>query len=320
MIVLWALPAISLAKDLGGGWNEKTNEEGKVVQELKIEAPSFTEEDQYGYNMPDMYRCDSCKAVMFHLNIQLQNVHPKSRRMKSWEYTDVFDDICKHATFEGYGVRLVDGENTLSGPGLKMPDTLAPGSGAIQMGGETWSKRLAEICRKTVYEKVGEDELYEAFYRKLRDVPDADGKTGGETGVSEALCLKHRECESIGFGPKKPKPAAVELPDATKPKKKDKAAQSKKDKAAQKKEKAAAAKAKSEKSSPASQKTSEKKPAAAADDVDMPAFLRSLAIKHGFTSDEYLAARTPREWEKLIVAMAGRIFNKLEDKDGSCQA
>lgn len=37
-------------------------------QTLKIEAPSMTEEDQYGYNMPDRYKCDACRAVVFHLN------------------------------------------------------------------------------------------------------------------------------------------------------------------------------------------------------------------------------------------------------------
>merc|ERR1712039_483556 len=121
---------------------------GKVVQELKIEAPSFTEEDQYGYIMPERYRCDSCRAVMFHLEEGLKKTHPKSRRLKQWEYTDAFDDICKGG-FDGYGVKLINGENTLSGPGLKKNEAdIAPGSGAIQMGGESWSKRLGEICAK----------------------------------------------------------------------------------------------------------------------------------------------------------------------------
>merc|ERR1719203_2478601 len=105
-------------EDAKGGWREKTNSEGKVVQELKIEAPSFTEEDQYGYIMPERYRCDSCRAVMFHLEAGLKKKHPKSRRMKQWEYTELFDDVCRDS-FSGYGVKLLNGENTLSGPGLK---------------------------------------------------------------------------------------------------------------------------------------------------------------------------------------------------------
>merc|ERR1711907_606158 len=62
----------------------------------------------------------------------------------------------------GYGIAHVNGQNVLSGPALKR-DNLEPGMGAIQMGGETWEKRLGEICRKFVYEKVGEDEVYEHF-------------------------------------------------------------------------------------------------------------------------------------------------------------
>merc|ERR1711879_64294 len=56
--------------------------------------------------------------------------------------------------------------------------------------------------------------------------------------------------------------------------------------------------------------------------LDSTSFFRRLAEKHGLTSDEYLAARTERDWEKLIVAMAGRIFNRLanSEPDESCRA
>jgi hypothetical protein len=60
--------------------------------------------------------------------------------------------------------------------------------GAIQMGGETWEKRLGEICRKFVYDKVGEDELYEHF-RKHRE-------------ISDDLCFqKTRDCKRVQHGP-----------------------------------------------------------------------------------------------------------------------
>merc|ERR1711879_1001630 len=56
--------------------------------------------------------------------------------------------------------------------------------------------------------------------------------------------------------------------------------------------------------------------------VDSQTFLRHLAEKHGLTSDEYLTSRTERDWEKLIVAMAGRIFNRVADSEPneSCRA
>merc|ERR1712146_446288 len=87
----------------------------------------------------------------------------------------------------GYGVALVGDQNVLSGPALQRRD-VKPGEGAIQMGGETWEKRLGEICRKFVYEKVGEDEVYDHFRSK------------GE--LSTDLCF--RETRDCRLGPEAP--------------------------------------------------------------------------------------------------------------------
>merc|ERR1711907_132946 len=141
-----------------------------MVQQMKIEAPSLSEEDQWGHVMPDAYRCDSCKAVVFQLNQALKKRHIKSRRMHEWEYNELFEETCNGA-FEGYGIKLIDGKNTLSGPGLKQPASPPAGGAYIQMGGKGWSNRLSDICRSIVYDKIGEDELYEKYYtnRKLPD-------------------------------------------------------------------------------------------------------------------------------------------------------
>merc|ERR1711907_155937 len=129
--------------------------------------------------MPDQYRCDACKVVAYHLSDALKRRQPKNRRLQEWEYQDIFDETCQSG-LSGYGVALVDGQNVLSGPSLKR-DNLEPGMGAIQMGGETWEKRLGEICRKFVYEKVGEDELYEHFRK--------------EGTISPELCVREtRDC------------------------------------------------------------------------------------------------------------------------------
>jgi hypothetical protein len=193
-----------------GQWEERVNEEGKKVQSMQIEAPSMTEEDQYGYTMPERYRCDSCRAVVHHLGEALARRQPKSRRLQEWEYQDIFDETCQKSSFKGYGVTVVGGENVLSGPGLKKDGKLQPGTGAIQMGGDTWEKRLGEICRKLVYDRIGEDELYEHFR--------ADGGLSQDT-----LCFQEtRDCQ---VGPKaQPTAAAVQ---ATKPKKEKQAARGK---------------------------------------------------------------------------------------------
>jgi len=176
--------------EASGDWETKVNDEGRQVQSLKIEAPSMTEEDQYGYTMPDQYRCDACKVVTHHLSEALKKAHPtKNRRLKEWEYQELFDETCAKG-FSGYGVALVHGQNVLSGPALKR-DNLEPGMGAIQMGGETWEKRLGEICRKFVYEKIGEDEVYDNFRANEEVSPD--------------LCFKKtRDCQLAQFGPETP--------------------------------------------------------------------------------------------------------------------
>jgi hypothetical protein len=180
---------LSLLVHAGGDWESTVNENGQKVQSLKIQAPTMTEEDQYGYTMPEQYRCDSCKVVMFHLEEALKKKELKSRSLTEWEVQELFDDTCSTG-FKGYGISHVNGESMLSGPAIKR-DNLEPGMGAIQMGGETWEKRLGEICRKIVYDKIGEDELYEHF-RKHRT-------------VSEDLCFrKTRDCKLAQHGPEIP--------------------------------------------------------------------------------------------------------------------
>merc|ERR1711869_49918 len=76
------------------------------------------------------------------------------------------DETCKEAAFPWYGVKLVDGENALSGPGIERDESLQPGGASIQMGGESWSRRLASECKEIVYDLVGEDEVYEMYKGK----------------------------------------------------------------------------------------------------------------------------------------------------------
>jgi hypothetical protein len=191
-------------------WEQKVDEQGRQVQSLKIEAPAMTEEDQYGHVMPQRYRCDSCKAVVFHLADALKAKQPKNRRLKEWEYQEVFEDTCKTG-FKGYGVTLINGENALNGPGLQQRDNIAPGGGAIQMGGETWEKRLGELCRQFVFEKIGEEELYEHF------------RTRGT--ISNDLCVSETKDCAVG-----PHPPAAAKPAASKAKKEKKEKKEKKPK------------------------------------------------------------------------------------------
>jgi hypothetical protein len=150
-------------------WESKKDEQGRSVQSLKIQAPSMTEEDQYGYTMPDQYRCDACKVVAYHLGEALKARQPTNRRMKEWEYQEVYDEVCQSG-LSGYGIALVNGENVLSGPALKR-DNLEPGMGAIQMGGETWEKRLGENVVSLSTTRLARTSFTNTFASKTRSQP-----------------------------------------------------------------------------------------------------------------------------------------------------
>merc|ERR1719321_324794 len=163
-------------------------QEGRVMQQMQVEAPVLSEEDQWGQVMPDTYRCDACKAVVYHLNQGFKKRQIKSRRMHEWEYNEVFEETCDSA-FQGYGIKLIDGKNALSGPGLKQPDNLPPGGAFIQMSSKGWDNRLSDMCRSIVYDKIGEDELYDKFHTNKK-IPDS-------------MC--YEEMAQCGLKPKKSK-------------------------------------------------------------------------------------------------------------------
>jgi hypothetical protein len=291
------------------GWQERVNEEGRKVQSLQISAPSMTEEDQYGYVMPDRYRCDSCKVVVHHLNEALTKRKLKNRQLRESELDEIFEETCKSA-FKGYGITLVDGENALSGPALERAG-VAPGSGAIQMGGETWEKRLGEICRKFVYDKVGEDELYRHFH--------AGGK------ISEELCTSHsRDC-TVSGGKALRKVETTQK--KAKPEKKTKSAPApapaqkevQKGGGAQKQSKKEVSRQAREQKLKKDIETARQKHAvsegdagsvAADDRVDAETFFKQLAVEYNLPAEDYTRDRTVKEWEQFLMRMAGRIYER----------
>lgn len=259
------------------------------IQEMKVEAPVMTEEDQHGYNMPERYMCDACQAVVFHLNQTLVSKHPKNRRFKEWEYTELFDEICANE-FEGYGIKFMNGQNVLSGPALKARDDkfLQPGGAMIQMGGENWKKRMGEICRKFVYDEVGEEELYNRFYRGKELSP--------ETMCFEITkdCKKEKMEDQKSAEKKTTGSSSLNKPE--KLKKKEKAEQEK------------GAKKMSKKGGVPSLTGAMKAEKDAGRTIDVTYFLAQLAVKHGLEPKDYTKARTMQEWEKTMVGLAGKIF------------
>merc|ERR1719388_371020 len=183
------------------GWKKTTNEKGQRVQQLQVMAPALSEQDQKDARLPEQYRCDACMAVSF----QIANKFAKSNKknMKSWDVMEVIDNTCKEDAFPGYGVKLVDGENALSGPGIERDESLQPGGASIQMGGESWSRRLASECKEIVYDLVGEDEVY-AMY-KGKDFGKKLCKTAGHcTDKASASKKKEKKEDKKPKADKKP--------------------------------------------------------------------------------------------------------------------
>merc|ERR1712151_473202 len=275
MVISFAL-ALAFAGGSGAA-DDRSNEKRKVVQEMKIEAPAMTEEDNYGYNMPDQYKCDACTAAMYHLNEALLAKHPKSRRLQEWEYQDIFDETCAEG-FKGYGIKLIDGRNVLSGPGLMHAEHLQPGMGAIQMGGEKWDKRMGEMCRKIVYESIGEEDIYEHFR--------ATGK------LPQNLCHEAtRVCQK-------------NVQEQKRDKKSEKSKKSKSNAKTLKKEK----KAKSKKQ--ASEKSGRTEtPMNEGETLDLASFLTQMEKEHNVPARAYTQQRSRTEWERMFVQIAGRLYS-----------
>merc|ERR1719321_2636258 len=60
-------------------------------------------------------------------------------------------------------------------------------------------------------------------------------------------------------------------------------------------------------------KKAEAKAVSSGDGVDVQTFLRQLALKHGLSAEEYVSKRSEKDWEKLMISMASKIFNKQSD-------
>merc|ERR1712196_358558 len=92
-----------------------------------------------------------------------------------------------------------------SGPGLKQVEKKLPAGGAyIQMGGKGWHNRLADLCRSIVFDKIGEEALYEKLYTQRK--------------IPESVCFEEMaQCGTRAISKKKVK-AKVAMAASAKPK------------------------------------------------------------------------------------------------------
>jgi len=173
-------------------------------------------------------------------------------------------------------------------------------------GGESWTKRLSEECKKIVFEKVGEEEMYDKFYDGFRkELESASAEMPAFGAVFKDSCFDElRYCSKPKEGPEEPKQEAT---------KKDKKAEKKAKNVEKKAKKQAEAKKKDTKKA---DKKAEAKAASSGDDVDVDVqtFLQQFALKHGLSAEGYVAKRSEKNWEQLMISMASKIFNKQSDE------
>lgn len=260
------------------------------AESLTVSSPTQTDEDLRGHNMPEQYHCDSCKAVIFHLNADLKRKVPGRRTLKEWEYTDIFDEVCKSEDFREYGVEDFSGDTVLTGPGL--PQNKKPpvnGLGSVKMKGGKWKARLEEFCTNMINEVVGAETLYQYYHE--------DGQL-----FADEICYRDtRDCET-------PETRQVLAEMDAKSGKTKKAKKAKK----QKEKMPATPKLNSgiNKAYEAQQAAATEKKQAQEDslDIDVEAFLQRLAKKHGVAEDAYTASRTKEAWQKTFLEVAGKLF------------
>merc|ERR1711939_894421 len=254
-------------EDIGGGWKKTVNDQGQRVQQMQVMAPALSEQDQKDARLPEQYRCDACMAVSHQISQKFAKNTKK--KMKSWDVMEVLDDTCKEAAFPGYGVKLVDGENALSGPGIERDESLQPGGASIQMGGESWSRRLASECKEIVYDLVGEDEVYEMYKRK---------------DFGKKLCKASGHCTDKASASKKKKKKEED-----KKPKADKKPDQKTDKKVEKKE------AKAPKADP-------KK-----DPITFDEYVKKLSSRGLAGSDVFTNKRTQKAWDVELIKLSGKL-------------
>merc|ERR1711977_443321 len=253
-----------------------TNEQGQKVQQLQVMAPALSEQDQKDARLPEQYRCDACQAVSHQISQRF--IKKAKKNMKSWDVMEIIDDTCKEAAFPGYGVKLVDGENALSGPSIERDESLQPGGASIQMGGESWSRRLASECKEIVYDLVGEDEVFEMY----------KGKDFGKK-----LCKASGHCTG-----KAPEAKKKDKKKDEEKKKEDKKSEKKTEKKAEKKE------AKAPKADP-------KK-----DPITFEDYMKKLPSRGLAGSDIATKKRTQKEWDIELIKLSGKLSaSAIESND-----
>ncbi|GFU26981.1 marginal zone B- and B1-cell-specific protein [Nephila pilipes] len=125
-------------------------------KKISLPIPQLSDEETESNHMPHHLKCDACLAVAYQIEKAFSKEKKKKTTLKEYDVLEIVENICTKG-FENYGLKLVEGVNRLSGPGLETERVM----GMTQMGGR-WPTRLQEMCHYYMGE-AGELEMYNAF-------------------------------------------------------------------------------------------------------------------------------------------------------------
>lgn len=194
---------------------------------FNMKIPEATEEEAGSKTIPDEFKCDACKAAIYHLTLAIDNVKPKDRQVlldsggkkavqaQAAQVAEALEDACDKDTFQDYGIKhlmVEDGQSgvkKLDGPALDVE-----GAGSTK-GGGLWPSRLAGLCARI----VGDEE--EAGLVKHWKAGSLPGLCDVDCGKVKREPRKSRKQKSAASkpssSPKKEKPPLTGLEELPRP-------------------------------------------------------------------------------------------------------
>ena len=115
-LALWALlPFIGAAQAPGG-------EGGENLQKISFKPPEMDEQMQESVVLHPSLRCEACQAIAYHWSTGFDKLEKRlsvggKKPLPEFEMLEVLEEACEKK-LEEYGLKSVNGENKLSGPGL----------------------------------------------------------------------------------------------------------------------------------------------------------------------------------------------------------
>lgn len=165
------------------------------VKPMKFKAPSQTEEESHSSFLPNALRCDACQAIVHQTHrifAEFNNVHKYFKHnLPESEVIELVEKACKKDQYESYGIKTVNGENRLNGPGVVVTESVA----GMIAGGGRWPNRLSIICNEFV-EELGDEGLYNLYKKTPRD------KAVFYAGLCEGSTKMTSACKNKGNGKK----------------------------------------------------------------------------------------------------------------------